>query len=92
MRSIYRNKLIQFVQDQARGGPNGGNWEINQIYFSNVHLWWIKDKPIRIGYDMNAREELIRSYNEKEISLTENLEKDKRLSKNLKMEIKGDYT
>ena len=47
------------------------------------------DKPIRIGYDMNAREELIRSYNEKEISLSESMEKEKRLTKNLKMEIKG---
>ena len=53
-------------------------------------LWlFLKDKPIRIGYDMNAREELIRSYNEKEISLSESMEKEKRMTKNLKMEIKG---
>jgi len=38
---------------------------------------------------MNAREELIRSYNEKEISLSESMEKEKRMTKNLKMEIKG---
>jgi len=53
------------------------------MFFANI------DKPIRIGYDMNAREELIRSYNEKEISLSESMEKEKRLTKNLKMEIKG---
>ncbi|EAS00321.3 kinesin motor catalytic domain protein (macronuclear) [Tetrahymena thermophila SB210] len=69
MRSVYRNKLIQFTSEQARGA-NG-------------------DKPIRIGYDMNAREELIRSYNEKEIQLSEQLEKEKRLNKNLKMEIRS---
>jgi hypothetical protein len=53
-----------------------------------ISYLFVSDKPVRIGYDMNAREELIRSYNEKEISLSESLEKDRRLSKNLKMEIK----
>lgn len=37
---------------------------------------------------MNAREELIRSYNEKEIGLSEMLDREKRLTKNFKMEIK----
>lgn len=62
MRSIYRNKLVQFTTDQAKGGP---------------------DKPQRIGYDLNAREELIRTYTEKEIELTERLEKERRSIKNL---------
>lgn len=55
---------------------------------NNVYLKLILDKPIRIGYDMSAREELIRSYNEKEIYLSESLEKEKRLNKNFKMEIR----
>lgn len=41
---------------------------------------------------MNAREELIRSYNEKEVSLSETLEKEKRLTKNHKMEIKCNFS
>jgi regulator of replication initiation timing len=53
MRSIYRNKLIQFTADSVKG--EGG-------------------KPVRMGYDLNAREELIRTYTEKEISLNEKLE------------------
>lgn len=32
------------------------------------------EKPTRIGYDMSAREELIRTYTEKEIELNEKLE------------------
>lgn len=36
------------------------------------------DKPTRIGYDLNAREELIRTYTEKEIELNERLEREKR--------------
>lgn len=39
------------------------------------------DKVSRIGYDFNAREDLIRTYTEKEIDLNERLEKEK---KNLK--------
>ena len=41
---------------------------------------------MKLGYDMNAREELIRSYNEKEILLNETIEKEKGGVKNLKME------
>ncbi|EGR27555.1 kinesin-like protein, putative [Ichthyophthirius multifiliis] len=48
-----------------------------------------KSQSVRIGYDMNAREELIRSYNEKETSLTQALEKEKKVSKNLRIEIKA---
>ena len=44
---------------------------------------------MKLGYDMNAREELIRSYNEKEIYLNETIEKEKGNEKNLKMEIRG---
>jgi hypothetical protein len=40
-----------------------------------------KDKVSRIGYDFNAREDLIRTYTEKEIDLNERLEREK---KNLK--------
>lgn len=39
------------------------------------------DKVSRIGYDFNAREDLIRTYTEKEIDLNERLEREK---KNLK--------
>lgn len=39
------------------------------------------DKPVRVGYDLNAREELIRTYTEKEIELTERLEKERRNAK-----------
>lgn len=42
---------------------------------------------MRVGYDMNAREELIRTYTEKEIELTDKFDKQKRLVRNLKMEI-----
>ena len=44
---------------------------------------------MKLGYDMNAREELIRSYNEKEILLNETIEKEKATVKNNKMEMKG---
>ena len=33
------------------------------------------EKPVRMGYDLNAREELIRTYTEREIDLNEKLEK-----------------
>lgn len=38
---------------------------------------------------MNAREELIRSYNEKEINLNETIEKEKGVTKNLRMELRA---
>lgn len=44
---------------------------------------------MKLGYDMNAREELIRSYNEKEILLNETIEKERNNNKNLKMEMRG---
>lgn len=46
---------------------------------------------MKLGYDMNAREELIRSYNEKEIILNETIEKEKGNAKSLKMEMRGLY-
>jgi len=57
MRSLYRNKLMQFATD---GKP---------------------DKASRIGYDFNAREDLIRTYTEKEIELNEKIEREKKNSK-----------
>lgn len=68
--SIFRNKLLQFTADQAKGG---------------------KDKPTRVGYDLNAREELIRTYTEKEIELNERLEREKRSYKILQQEKLGNY-
>lgn len=44
---------------------------------------------MRLGYDMNAREELIRSYNEKEIQLNETIEKERLNSKNVRTELRG---
>lgn len=40
----------------------------------------------KIGYDLHAREELVRTYVEKEHDLSEKLEKDKALIKHLRME------
>jgi len=39
---------------------------------------------------MNAREELLRSYNEKEIELSDKIGTEKNINKNLRMEIKGE--
>jgi len=67
MRSVFRQKLLQFMGDQVKG-----------------------DKmPGRIGYDLNAREELIRTYTEKEIDLKEKLDHNKTVLKQLKMENKA---
>ena len=43
-----------------------------------------KDKPLRSGYDLNSREELIRTYTEKEIELVERLENERKMGKILK--------
>ncbi len=40
----------------------------------------------KIGYDLHAREELVRTYVEKEHDLSERLEKDKSMIKHLRME------
>lgn len=70
MRSIYRNKLIQFTTETTRN-QNEPN------------------KPIRMGYDLNAREELIRTYTEKEIDLNEKLEKERKLTRALRLEVRA---
>lgn len=57
MRSLYRNKLLQFTTEGK------------------------SDKATRIGYDLNAREELIRTYTEKEIDLNEKLERERKVVK-----------
>ena len=44
---------------------------------------------LKLGYDMNAREELLRNYNEKEIELNEKLEKEKLVNKNVRTEVRG---
>lgn len=67
MRSVYRQKLLQFMGDQTRGDKNG----------------------TRIGYDLNAREELIRTYTEKEIDLKEKADNSKQHLKALRMENRG---
>ncbi len=67
MRSVFRQKLLQFMGDQVKGDKNPG----------------------RIGYDLNAREELIRTYTEKEIELKEKLDHNKTVMKQLKMENKA---
>ncbi|CAD8184449.1 unnamed protein product [Paramecium octaurelia] len=64
MRSLYRNKLMQFATD---GKP---------------------DKASRIGYDFNAREDLIRTYTEKEIELNERLEREKKNSKQASLQVR----
>jgi len=43
----------------------------------------------RIGYDLNAREELIRTYTEKEIELKEKNDQNRLTLKHLKMENRG---
>ncbi len=50
---------------------------------------YIKGPTNRIGFDLNAREELIRTYTEKEIDITERLEKDRLIIKNFKMEARA---
>lgn len=47
------------------------------------------DKPVRVGYDLNARQELLRTYTEKEVELSERLDKERKSNKNMKMEILG---
>ena len=69
MRSVFRQKLLQFMGDQVKG----------------------EKAPGRIGYDLNAREELIRTYTEKEIELKEKLDHNKTVLKQLKMENKGTF-
>ena len=44
---------------------------------------------LKFGYDMNAREEIIRTYNEKEVDLSERIEKERATVKQLKMELRG---
>ncbi|KRX05294.1 P-loop containing nucleoside triphosphate hydrolase [Pseudocohnilembus persalinus] len=69
MRSVYRQKLIQFTTELNR--RDGA------------------EKPTRIGYDMSAREELIRTYTEKEIELNEKLEQTKRQKSHISTELKA---
>jgi hypothetical protein len=66
MRLVYRQKLLQFMNDQVKGG--GGN---------------------RAGYDLNAREELIRTYNENIIELKEKNDSNKQAIKTTRMEIRA---
>lgn len=42
-----------------------------------------------MGYDLNAREELIRTYTEKEIELKEKFDNTKQQHKQARMEIRG---
>ena len=65
MRSIYRGKLMQFMNSMSAG-----------------------NKPT-LGYDLNAREELIRTYTEKEVDLAEKQERAKHETKQLKLELKA---
>ena len=62
MRHVYRNKLIQYTQEQ-KNGFNGQQTEK------------------RVGFDLNAREELVRTYTEKEVDLVEKLEKERKINK-----------
>lgn len=81
MRSVFRQKLLQFMGDQVKGGS---------ITSHNKNDHFSLDKgPGRIGYDLNAREELIRTYTEKEIDLKEKVDSSRQNIKNLKMENKG---
>ena len=56
---------------------------------TNVSGEFMKPPTNRIGFDLNSREELIRTYTEKEINLTEKLEKDRLVIKNFKMEARA---
>jgi cell division protein FtsB len=47
------------------------------------------DKPLRMGYDLNAREELIRTYTEKEIDLNERIARENKQSRQLKQEVQA---
>ena len=90
MRSVYRGKLLQFMNEQMNDKGDGAASKFSQ----NDHLFLLIKKTIekismKLGYDMNAREELIRSYNEKEILLNETIEKEKSNTKNTKMEMRG---
>ena len=49
------------------------------------------DKGNKVGYDLNAREDLIRTYTEKEVDLKEKLEKEKYQAKALRIENKGTF-
>ena len=46
------------------------------------------DKASRIGYDFNAREDLIRTYTEKEIDLNERLEREKKNLKQAQLQVR----
>lgn len=70
MRSIFRNKLIQFTTDSARQ-PNNN-----------------ESRPLRMGYDLNAREELIRTYTEKEIDLNEKLDRERKQLRQTRLEMR----
>lgn len=48
-----------------------------------------QEKQHRVGYDLNAREELIRTYTEKEIELNQKLETERRKSKEKEIELKA---
>ncbi len=47
------------------------------------------NRPARNGYDLNAREELIRTYTEKEIELNEKLARERKVTAQLKLELRG---
>lgn len=87
MRSVYRGKLLQFMNDQMSGDKSDGSYLF--FKFQSVYFLFLEKVNMKLGYDMNAREELIRSYNEKEILLNETIEKEKNNAKNQKMEMRG---
>lgn len=70
---ISENQKTQLQMDEMRSIYR------NKLIQLTTDSYKQQDKPpLRMGYDLNAREELIRTYTEKEIELNERLEKEKK--------------
>lgn len=58
--------------------------EMRSLYRNKLLSFTVEAKPdkaSRLGYDFNAREDLIRTYTEKEIELNEKLDRERKNSK-----------